>query len=105
MAKRNRDVSTTGTGSHSIIGLCCATAIVLSILILAVKMILQLIGVDSKIVGVMGLIESIAVAIAVCLGAYNYSRGQKKGVRTLIIVCIIIYLVLAIANGCVSIFR
>ena len=102
MAKRNREVSTTGTGSHSIIGLCCATAIVLAILIVAVNLILQLLKVNSSVVGIMELIKNIAVAVAVCLGAYNYSRGQKKGVRTLIIVCIIIYLILTIVWGIVA---
>ena len=103
MAKRKRDVSTTGTGSRSIIGLCCATAIVLAILIVAVNLILQLVKASSTIVGVMELIKNIAVAIAVCLGAYNYSRGQKKGVRTLIIVCIIIYAILTIVWGVIGI--
>ena len=102
MAKRNRDVSTTGTGSHSIIGFCCATAIVLAILIVAVNLILQLVKVNSRSVGIMELIKNIAVAVAVCLGAFNYSRGQKKGVRTLIIVCIIIYLILTIVWGVVA---
>ncbi|MDE6474163.1 MAG: hypothetical protein K2L70_03610 [Clostridia bacterium] len=106
MAKKKKEAksrSTTVT-SGTITGICCATAIVLSIIIFFVNLILQwagvsLSGVSAKIMGAMNLIQMIAVSVAVCLGAYRYSRGKTKGVKTLIIACIIIYLVLAVVWG------
>ncbi|MDE5755468.1 MAG: hypothetical protein K2I23_00020 [Clostridia bacterium] len=105
MAKKKKDTrSSTAVGTGSVIGICCATAIVLSIIIFFVNLILRwvgvtLSGVGAKVMGAMNLIQMVAVAIAVCLGAYRYSKGRTKGVRTLIIACIIIYLVLAIVWG------
>ena len=100
--KRSKSGSVVGTGS--VIGICCATAIVLSIIIFFVNLILRwvgvsLSGVSAKIMGAMNLIQMVAVAVAVCLGAYKYSKGRTKGVRTLIIACIIIYLILAVVWG------
>ena len=102
--KQKQSKSSTAVGTGSIIGICCATAIVLSIIIFFVNLILRWVGVNltgvgAKIMGAMNLIQMVAVAVAVCLGAYRYSRGRTRGVRTLIVACIIIYLVLAIVWG------
>ena len=106
MAKKKNEKRSSGTavGTGSVLGICCATAIVLSIIIFFVNLILRwvgvsLSGVSAKIMGAMNLIQMVAVAVAVCLGAYKYSRGRTRGVRTLIVACIIIYLVLAVVWG------
>lgn len=105
MAKQKKETrSSSAVSTGSVIGICCATAIVLSIIIFFVNLILRwagvnLTGVSAKIMGAMNLIQMVAVAVAVCLGAYRYSKGRTRGVKTLIIACIIIYLILAIVWG------
>ncbi|MDE5549409.1 MAG: hypothetical protein K2J13_04060 [Clostridia bacterium] len=85
---------------NALIGLSACVVIVLAIVIFVVNLILKALDLSGgKVMGVMNLIKDIALGVAVCLSAYYYARGKKKGFRITVFVCIIAYIVLAIVAG------
>lgn len=85
---------------NALIGLSSCVVIVLAIVIFAVNLILKAVNQSGgRIMGVMNLIKDVALGIAVCLSAYYYARGKKKGFRITVFVCIIVYIILAIVAG------
>lgn len=85
---------------NALIGLSSCVVIVLAIVLYVVTLILRLANQSGgRIMGVLNLVKEIALGIAICLSAYYYARGKKKGFRITVFVCIILYIVLAIVVG------
>ncbi len=87
---------------NDLIGFSSCIAIIISVIITILSAIFKHVDItvgNVSLAGIFNLIQTIALSVAVCLSAYYFARRRVKWFRITVYVCIIIYIILAVALG------